>query len=291
LTQPVANNTVSFHHRMYRKSTRIIKPEQPFLNWVSQLIARRETLWFFVWKDLKVQYQRPVFGLLWSVFQPLVYFGIILTVMQFSEQSADGNSLPFSLYLICGLAIWNFTTSSILGAINSIQSNASIITKAFFPRFYLILSPLIKSTIDYFFVFLIIVILSFYYDSSLNCASVFLAPLALFLTWLTAMGLGAIAATLTVLNRHIKHLIPVLLYALIFLLPVFYSSANVENKWLRIFNTANPITGSMRCLRASFGGEIPSEQNILTWLLFALTFAALGVVSFRKIELTLSDRL
>lgn len=271
------------------KPVRYIRPTQPFLDWIKQLIDRRETLWFFIWKDLKVQYQKPVFGLLWSVFQPLVYFGIILSVMKFSGRTASVSEMPFSLYLISGLSIWNFTTSSILGAVNSIQSNAGIISKSFFPRFYLILSPVLKSTLDLLIMLLIVFALALYMQQPTTIGTIGFLIVSIMLVWTTTLGWSAIAASLMVSNRHIRHAIPVLLYAMIFALPVFYSMQKIDNHVLQTIYQFNPIAGAMDFLRNAFGMESPSIMTMASLSTQSLLWLIIGIIVFRRTEKTLAD--
>ena len=270
------------------KPIRYIRPKQSFSDWLQQLVDRRETLWFFIWKDLKVQYQKPVFGLLWSVFQPLLYFGIILSVMQFSGRVSTVSEMPFSLYLISGLAIWNFTTSSILGAVNSIQSNAGIISKSFFPRFYLILAPVLKSTFDFIIMLLIVGAFAIYFQQPFVLSNLGFVVTSLVIAMTTALGCSAIAASLVATNRHIRHAIPVLLYAMIFALPVFYSIQEISNPMLQTAYQFNPIAGTMDLLRSGFGSEV-SLNLMLSWLLQSLIWLAIGIILFRRTERTLAD--
>jgi ABC-type polysaccharide/polyol phosphate export permease len=205
------------------KPIRIIRADQSLSDWLQRIWQRRETLWFFVWKDLKVQYQKPVFGLLWSVFQPLVYFAVILSVIRFSGRTTSEMQMPFELYLLCGLAIWNFTTSVILGGMNSMQSNAGLITKAAFPRIYLILSPLIKSLFDLGIVLVIITIASILLKAEISALLPFNLLISISLILSVSFGLACISAAVVVWNRHFRHAIPILLHAMIFVLPIFYS--------------------------------------------------------------------
>lgn len=235
-----------------------------------------------------MQYQKPVFGLLWSVFQPLVYFGIILSVMQFSGRDSNISEIPFSLYLISGLAVWNFTTSCILGAVNNIQSNTGIISKSFFPRFYLILSPVLKSTFDFFIMLLIVLGFAVYFQQPFIISNLGFVLTSMVIAMTTALGCSAIAASLVVVNRHIRHAIPVLLYAMIFALPVFYSMQEIGNPILQTAYEFNPIAGAMDLLRSGFGTEC-SLQQMLYWLLQSVIWLALGIILFRRTERTLAD--
>lgn len=272
-----------------QKPIRVIRANQPFSDWLKRLWLRRETLWFFVWKDLKVQYQKPVFGLLWSVFQPLVYFAVILSVIRCSGRTTSETEMPFELYLLCGLAIWNFTTSVILGGLNSMQSNAGLVTKASFPRLYLVLSPLIKSLFDLGIVLIIVLGAAVLLNTSIS----FLFPVyllhSLLLILPISFGLACIASSLTVWNRHFRHAIPILLYAMIFVLPIFYSMNGIENKWLRFFYHFNPIAGAMEVLRSGFNPFLWDLNPMLVWSISSIAILIIGTFLFRRMERTLAD--
>ena len=271
------------------KPIRHIRSNQPLSEWVRQLIDRRETLWFFVWRDLKVQYQKPIFGLIWSIFQPLVYFGIILLVMQVSGRTSNTDEMPFALYLISGLAIWNFITSSILGSINSIQANAGIIAKSHFPRFYLILAPTFKSLLDLLIMLLIVFALAIDLGHPISLSTLIWVPLVLILGLLSSLGWSAIAASCVVINRQIRHGIPVLLYALIFALPVFDSIRQLDNQILFGLYLFNPVAGAMETLRLSFGTDV-SGGLLASWVGQSIFWFGSGVAVFRKTERTLADK-
>lgn len=271
------------------KPVRYIRPDQPLSDWLRQLTNRRETLWFFIWKDLKVQYQQPVFGLVWSIFQPLVYFGVILAAMRFSGTTANVSGIPYPLYLLSGLAIWNFTTSSILGAVNSIRSNAGIISKSFFPRFYLILAPVLKSTLDLLVMLLLVVVVGFYLGQPIRFSAIGIVLFAILVAWITALGWSAIAASMVVSNRHIRHAIPVILYAMIFALPVLYSIQQVENQLLQTIFEWNPIAGAMDSLRSGFRVDAPHWKLLISWSLQSIIWFAIGITLFRRMEKTLAD--
>ena len=271
------------------KPVRLVRPTQPFSEWLKLLYIRRETLWFFVWKDLKVQYNNPVLGIVWSIFQPLVYFGIVLLVMNVAGRGSSTSEMPFAVYLICGLAIWNFSTSAIMGAINSIQSNSGIISKSFFPRFYLILAPIIKSTFDLLIMVLISTSIALYFGLDIDIKALTFLPIHFLLAWLTTLGWAAIASCATIWNRHMRHAIPVVLYAMIFALPIFYSINEIENQSIQLIYQLNPIAGSMDFLRACFGAYTPQLMQFVFWLGQALFWAFLGILIFRKTEKSLAD--
>jgi ABC-type polysaccharide/polyol phosphate export permease len=112
---------------------------------------------------------------------------------------------------------------------------------------------------------------------------------SLFLVWTTTLGWSAIAASLVVSNRHIRHAIPVLLYAMIFALPVFYSMQKIDNQVLQTVYQFNPIAGAMDFLRSGFGMESASIITMASWSIQSLIWLTIGIIAFRRTEKTLAD--
>lgn len=272
-----------------QKTIRYIRSKQSISDWFAQLISRRETLWFFILKDLKVQYQNPVFGFIWSIVQPAIYFGIILALMHFSGRNSSTDVIPFSMFLICGLAVWNLTTNSILGSVNSIQSNAGIISKSYFPRFYIILAPVLKQLLDFSILSVLVLGLSIYENQPPTLAFLPLLFVSVFIGLTTILGWASIAASLIVWNRHVRHIIPVFLYALMFVLPVFYSTQSIDNEIVSTLYALSPIAGAMDCFRAGFSGKTPELQLITGWIFQSVIWLTVGVFVFQRTEKTLAD--
>lgn len=210
--------------------------------------------------------------------------------MHFSGRSTVETGIPFELYLLCGLSIWNFVTSAIMGAINSMQSNAGLVSKASFPRLYLVLAPFIKSLFDLAIVFLIVVVASLLLQVPIGIELIvfLLATLALIIP--TALGLASISVVLIVHNRHVRHVFPILLYALIFALPIFYSMHEMSNPWLQLAYRFNPIAGAMELLRTGFHPSDFCSNMLLPWLTTSAIIACLGLAMFKKTEQVLADQ-
>src|SRR5687767_15715942 len=88
----------------------LTKTIQPSHGWVplrlGALWARRELLYFLVWRDIKVRYKQTVFGVLWAVLQPLmltVVFSIFLGHLARSEEHTS--ELQSLAYLVCRLLL------------------------------------------------------------------------------------------------------------------------------------------------------------------------------------------
>lgn len=197
--------------------------------------------------------------------------------------------MPFSLYLIAGLSAWSFVTVSITRAVSNIQSNGNLISKSSFPRFYLVLSPVLKQSIDL--VLALVLVIAFaavsgYIWDDFGRWMDFLAGFSII--WLTTLAGASIAVSAVVWNRHLRHVIPVLLHALLFIVPVLYPVTIGRSFWSQQFYMIHPLAGAIDSIRAPFGGV--SIKHVGFWLFQALIYLFVAVLIFRKTERTLADK-
>src|SRR5882672_11540535 len=100
---------------------------------LKELWRYRELFYFFTWRDIKIKYKQTVLGFLWAILQPL-FMMVIFTLFFGRALNIPSQTLPYPVYVISGLLIWNIFASGLTNASNSMVNNASIIKKIYFPR-------------------------------------------------------------------------------------------------------------------------------------------------------------
>ena len=108
-------------------------------------LARNRTLNLLVnltLREIKGQYKRTTLGRLWSLLNPLaniaVYslvFGILIRAPQPAGTNSPINS--YALWVACGVIPWGFLATGTTMGRGSLQDNAGLLTKVYFPRFIL----------------------------------------------------------------------------------------------------------------------------------------------------------
>src|SRR3954468_14081412 len=100
---------------------------------LSELWLYRELFYFFTWRDIKVKYKQTVLGFLWAVLQPLVMM-LIFTFFFGRALNIPSQNIPYPVYVLSGLVIWNLFSTGLTGAAQSMVNNALIVNKIYFPR-------------------------------------------------------------------------------------------------------------------------------------------------------------
>jgi lipopolysaccharide transport system permease protein len=253
---------------------------------LAELWSRRELLYFFVWRDLKIRYRQTVFGASWAVMQPFLLM-LIFTVSVGRLPGVGPAGVPYSLFAFAGLVPWTLFAASLTGASNSMVNSAGIITKVYFPRLLLPFAAIGSFLIDFVIAMLVLALLMLYFGVMPSLAIVWL-PLFTLFALVTALGVGTWLAAVNVRYRDVKYVVPFLIQAWMFASPVIYASTIIPKEWQWLY-ALNPMTGVLEGFRwALIGGPRPDELILVSAVASLLIFAS-ALVYFRRTEQTFAD--
>lgn len=267
----------------------IIQSDKKFSFNFKELWDYSELFYFFTWRDIKVKYKQTFLGVTWALLQPFVMM-VVFSVFFGKVLKVPSDNIPYPVFVYSGLMFWNLFSSGVSHAAESMVGNANIIKKIYFPRLIIPLSSILVSVFDFLMTIIIFAGLLIYYNQPVNFLFlIFSFVVSLFLTLLTTFGLGTLLSALNVKYRDFRYVIPFLIQSLLFLTPVIYPMSIVENRYLRILLSCNPMAGAISVARGAITG-IPIDVNYLFVSIFAavvLFFTGLAV--FRKTERFFAD--
>ena len=266
----------------------LIRPKKT-LSWsdLRELWANQELLFFFTWRDLKIRYKQTIIGILWALFQPFATM-VVFTIFFGKFGKIPSDNIPYPVFVFSGLLLWQLFSASLLQASKSLVSQQNLITKVYFPRLILPLSPIFSNLIDFAIASIILIGLMIYYGFVPHLTGLLILPLLILVVCMFAVGLGLFLASVNVKYRDVKYILPFLIQLLMFLTPVIYPPSILGRySWIL---AANPMTGVIKAARAALFGL----QPINWWLLFISGFTSLvifffGLVYFKKTEKYFAD--
>ncbi len=133
-----------------------IKPKNKLTLGLSELWTYRELFYFFTWRDIKVKYKQTVLGFLWAILQPLAMTLLFsFSLGKIISENAK-LTLPYPIFALSGLILWNIFSNGISSAGNSMVNNANIIKKIYFPRLIIPIASILVALFDFFMSFLIL---------------------------------------------------------------------------------------------------------------------------------------
>jgi ABC-2 type transport system permease protein len=172
--------------------------------------------------SFKLKYAGSVLGYLWSLFKPLLTFGMLYVVFAlFLLRGRTTSSENFPVQLLMGIVLWTFFAEATSSSMSAIVSNGEMVRKAFFPRWILIVASTASAGMTLVVNLTLILVLGSalgWYE--FGPSSALIVPL-LGELYVLALGTGLLLAAVFVSFRDLGHVWEILLQLL------FYASAIV----------------------------------------------------------------
>ena len=254
---------------------------------IADLWEYRELLFFLVWRDIRVRYKQTALGLLWILLQPIIST-LIFTVLFNKILKVQSTHVPYPLFLLVALLPWNYFSSSLTRASSSFVSNASIITKVYFPRFIIPLASILSGLVDLFFASLVLAGMFVYYRIVPSMNIVYL-PLLLFLVIGITLGFSLWFSSLNVRFRDVSLVMPFLLQVWMYVTPVVYGEEIIPQRYHWILNL-NPMAAAVASFRwALLQTTPPALSTVVPALILTTLILITGSLVFRKNELRFAE--
>ncbi len=238
-------------------------------------------------RDLRLRFQNPLLGILWTILQPLLPAMIFAVVFARVLQPATGG-VPYSLAALAGFVPWSFFSTSVSSAGMTFVWNANLLNKVYFPRGILPASAILASSVELATGAILLCGWSIWCGFP-PCASWLLLPLlagyiAAF-AFFASLGL----ATANVLNRNVKFAVPFAMQLWIYASPVIYPSSFVTGRWRWLLGL-NPLTAVLEGFRTAIYGAPLDSMLFLMSFCSAIVFATAAVILFRHFEDLIAER-
>jgi lipopolysaccharide transport system permease protein len=252
-----------------------------------ELLQYRQLIAMLVVRELKVRYKRSLFGLLWTMLNPLllmiVYTVVFATIMKTPQKN-------FSIFLLSGLLPWLFFSIAVLQGLTSILTNQELIRKVRLPQAVFPLSVVGSNLVNFALSFLPLLLLMAVMHQPYTAALLFI-PVAMLILTLFTSGVTLLFSTFTVSFRDVRHLAEVALQMLMYLSPVFYDVRMLgqHDAWwfrpFRMFLRVNPLSYLLQLIRDPvYYGRMPSPQAVAIASLSAVAALVLGFAIFKRLS-------
>lgn len=254
---------------------------------IHELKEYRDLLYFLVARDIKVKYKQTVLGGLWAVIQP--FFMMVVFTLFFGKLARiPSDGIPYPIFNYTAMIAWTYFAQAVSQSGNSIVGSGSLITKVYFPRVIIPLTPVIAGLLDFSIAFIVLIGMMLYFSIH-PTGMVLMLPVLILLMMLTASGAGMLLAALNAKYRDIRYTIPFLMQFWMFASPIVYPASLVPEKY-RLIYALNPMTGVIEGFRSALLGTIPFPTGmVLLSLVVSLALFLTGLVYFKQVERHFAD--
>jgi lipopolysaccharide transport system permease protein len=270
-----------------REQTIVIRPPKGFAGLgIGDLWRFRELLFFLTWRDIKIRYKQTLLGAAWAILQPFLTM-IVFTVV-IHKIGKVNTPIPYPLFSLSTLALWYYFSNGVNLTSASLVGSSALITKVYFPRISVVLSPILAGLVDYCLAFCLVAGAMVYYGFAPPLHAL-LVPLFVVLAGLMALGLGLVLSALNVSYRDIRYAVPFVLQLWLFATPVAYPGAVVPERY-KLLYTLNPMTGVVEGYRwALLGTDHVRPLHLAISIGTALVLLVGGALYFSRAERAFAD--
>ena len=263
------------------------------LNMLWTLWRERELVLRFTRREIERRYKGTSLGIVWSLVSPLILLGIYTLVFGVVfkakwPESGTGGLSEFALTLFCGLIVFNVFNECISSASSLILWNPNYVRKVVFPLEILPVTVLASSLFHAFLSLIVLLAASGAIHHHLPWTVVYVPVVVLPLLCLV-VGLSWILASLGVFFRDVQQVVSLVLAALFFVTPIFYSSAGLPDS-VRRFIAMNPLAFVIEGLRrVVLWGRTPVWDIWAAWSMVCLAVLVFGYAFFMRTKRVFAD--
>lgn len=253
-----------------------------------ELWRNRELFRVLARRDISVRYKQTLIGAAWALIRPLLTM-IVFTIVFGKIAQLPSGTAPYALMVFAGILPWSLFSSALSDASNSLVSNASLISKVYFPRLIIPGAAVMVSVVDLLISFGVLILLMAWYRFVPGWP-ILLLPLFIVFAFVTSLGPALWIAALNVKYRDFRYVIPFIIQFGLYISPVGFSSNVVPDRWKLLF-TLNPMVGVIDGFRWCILGQdyVPYAPGLCVGLSVSAIILWAGVRQFRKLERTFAD--
>jgi lipopolysaccharide transport system permease protein len=266
----------------------IIEPKKGWqLIDLKELREYRDLFFFLVWRDIKILYKQTVLGFSWAIIRP-VFSMVVFSVIFGRLAKVPSDGAPYPIFAYAALIPWTYFSAAMSKSTESLVSNVGMLTKVYFPRLIIPMTPVLAGLLDFAISFSILGLLMIWYGTIPTWNVIFL-PLLILLMILTASGIGMWLSAMAIQYRDIRHAIGFLVQLLMYAAPVVWPVSLIPDKYRLIYGIY-PMAGVIEGFRSSLLGTNPMPWDlILVGGLSAILIAVSGAFYFRRMERIFAD--
>lgn len=244
----------------------------PFVEEFKELIRYRDLLAQLVVRNIKTRYKRSVFGIAWTMLNPLLTT-LILSIV-FSELMKSTVSF-FPVFLLAGVIFWNFFAQTTLAAMSDLVWGGSLMHHTYVPRAVFAMSALGTGLVNLLLSLPPLFLVMWLVGAPIS-PSLFFLPVPIVLIAMFALGVGLLLSTLAVYFNDVMEMYQILLSAWYFFTPIMYTMEIIppERRWLLKFN---PLYHLLAVFRTPiYAGDLAKPILLATAALIAVGTLLIG---------------
>lgn len=248
------------------------------LDELRQCFNYRNLLLQLVRRDVTARYKRSIFGIAWTMLNPLGMM-LVLTVV-FSQMFGKIQGYP--AYVLSGLMVWTFFSQTTTAAMVNLVWGGGLLNRIYLPRTSFAIAAMGTGMVNLLITAVPLLLVMAITGVPLR-PSILFVPVPLLLVSCFALGVGLLLSTIAVYFPDVSEMYQIGLVAWMYLTPIIYPESALPQKYAYLITHLNPMYYMVRLFRIIFyQGRMPSAVEFWPAVLIALVALVIGWYVFTR---------
>jgi lipopolysaccharide transport system permease protein len=254
------------------------------IDFFKQIYLNRFVIAELTKRDFRTKYISNLFGLSWAILEPLAMM-FILWFMFTYVRTGKKTDIPFPLFLLSGLIVYDLFNKALNSATRGISSYGFLINKV---NFRSAVIPLVKISSEVMLHLIILVIAGVIIV--LNGMPVTIYWLQVFYYLLATIflltGITWFTSSVSLFFPDINYIITIVMRVLFFFTPIFWEPKSIPKNF-QVYFQLNPLYYLVNGYRDSFLYGVPFWHHLNETLYFwfvAFVILLIGVIVFKRLR-------
>lgn len=243
--------------------------------------ADRRVAAALVRRSIKRSHKQSFIGVAWLALRPILGT-VVFSVIFGSLAGLDSDGLPYPIFALSGLLLWNYVSAAAQGAADSLVEESELVTKIYFPPILAPIAAVLIPTLDVAVTLVALFVAMAIYGVAPEL-QMLTAPIWLIAAMVFALGPGLAFCALNVRYRDASPIFALIVQLWLFISPVVFASSAVEGT-ARTVLALNPVCGLLDGMRWALVGAPPPPPVDLLGLATGALIVGVGFLYFVRAQ-------
>ena len=255
------------------------------INFIKQIVQKKSAIYELAKREFQAQNKDTYLGIIWGYIQPLMYILLLVLVFNIGLRKNPGRDIPFVVYLISGMIVWQFFSITFGGITQIVKMNSFLIKKGNFNLALLHVASILSSLIPHLVLLGVTVIICWFhgFPPTIYDIQLIYYLIALFLLLL---ALGWITSSTSLFVQDVANIVGIICQFGFWFTPIIWNISTIPEKYQWLVKM-NPMCYIVTGYRDSLIYKIPfwsKPYETLYYWIFTIVILLLGRIIFKKLK-------
>jgi lipopolysaccharide transport system permease protein/teichoic acid transport system permease protein len=252
---------------------------------VGIIFQKKSAIYELAKRDFQAQNKNTYLGIIWGYIQPLTYILLLVLVFSIGLRTNPGGDVPFAVYLISGMIVWQFFSGTFNSLTGVIKAHSFLVKRGDFSLSILHVAKILSSLVPHIILLLVTIIVCWLYGlipGILTLQIIYYLAAIFFLL----LGLGWITSSTSIFVRDVSNVVSIITQFGFWFTPIIWNIERIPPGYQWIVKL-NPMCYIVNGYRDSLIYKVPFWEkpfDALYFWFFTILVLLVGVVVFRKLK-------